>query len=276
MAGRTRILCLSCELQDSFVWSSKLRFPILVNRAHRPLRRDLGEEQSMFGYKFRWFTIFLVGVFFAAVITGCGSTGTSSPQTTPGTQSNGTTGLSLSPATLSFGSIAVGAKSSQTVTLTNGGSSSLTVSAANVSGNGFSVSGMTFPKSIAAGASATASITFAPQTTGNASGSVSFASNDPNSPAVMSLSGSGFTPTAHSVDLNWGASSSTVAGYRVYRSTQPGTGYQLISSLLLAGTAFTDSSVQSGLTYYYVVTAVDSQNLESNFSNEATAAIPIP
>lgn len=230
----------------------------------------------MFRHKFRWITTFLVGVFLTAMMTGCGSTGTSSPQTNPRTQNNGATGLNLSPATVSFGSVAVGSRSSQTVTLTNGGGSSVTISAANVSGSGYSVSGMTFPQSIAAGASATASITFAPQTTGNTSGSVSFVSNDPNSPTVVSLSGSGFTPTAHSVDLSWAASSSTVAGYRVYRSTQPGTGYQLVSSLLISGTTFTDSAVQSGLTYYYVVTAVDSQSLESNFSNEATAAVPIP
>ncbi len=230
----------------------------------------------MFRHKFRWITIFLAVGFFAFVITGCGSTGTSSPQTSNNTQTTGTAGLNLSPATISFGPIAVGGRSSQTVTLTNNGSSSLTVSAANMSGSGFSVSGMTFPKSIAVGASATASITFAPQTAGNASGSVSFVNNGPNSPALVSLSGSGFTATAHSVDLSWGASSSTVAGYRVYRSIQPGIGYQLVSSLLIPGTTFTDSSVQSGVTYYYVVTAVDPQSLESNFSNEATAAIPIP
>jgi fibronectin type 3 domain-containing protein len=35
-----------------------------------------------------------------------------------------------------------------------------------------------------------------------------------------------------------------------------------------------DSSVQSATTYYYVATAVDSSNLESAYSNQATAAIP--
>jgi Abnormal spindle-like microcephaly-assoc'd, ASPM-SPD-2-Hydin len=229
------------------------------------------------GYKFRWIIMIVVGVFLGAVIVGCGSTGASSAQTSTGTPPpTGTAGLNLSPANLSFGSVAVGGRSSQTVTLTNGGSSSISVSAANVGGSGFSVSGMTFPKSIAAGASATASITFAPQATGNASGSVSFVSNAANSPAVLSASGSGFTATAHSVDLSWGASSSTVAGYRVYRSTQTGSGYQLITGALVSGTIYTDSTVQSGVTYYYVVTAVDSQSAESFFSNEATAAIPIP
>ena len=34
--------------------------------------------------------------------------------------------------------------------------------------------------------------------------------------------------------------------------------------------------VQSGQTYYYVVTAVDSSNVESTYSNQASATIPTP
>jgi fibronectin type 3 domain-containing protein len=33
-------------------------------------------------------------------------------------------------------------------------------------------------------------------------------------------------------------------------------------------------TVQSGKTYFYVVTAVNSSDVESTFSNEVTAAIP--
>jgi fibronectin type 3 domain-containing protein len=38
--------------------------------------------------------------------------------------------------------------------------------------------------------------------------------------------------------------------------------------------SYTDSSVQSGHTYYYVVTAVNSTNVESLYSNEAAAIVP--
>jgi len=105
---------------------------------------------------------------------------------------------------------------------------------------------------------------------------VSFISNANNSPAGVTLSGSGFTPVAHFVDLSWQASASTVDGYRIYRSTQSGTGYQLINGSLVPGLTFTDSTVQSGQTYFYVVTAVDAVGSESMFSNEATAPVPIP
>ena len=44
----------------------------------------------------------------------------------------------------------------------------------------------------------------------------------------------------------------------------------------MSGTAYTDLTVQAGQTYYYVTTAVDSNNNESAYSNEAPAAIPSP
>ena len=184
--------------------------------------------------------------------------------------------LSVSPTTWSFGQVAVGGTSSKSVTLTNTGNATVSISAANVTGSGYSVSGITFPRSVTAGASTTATINFAPSAPSSSSGSISFVSNANNSPAVMSVSGSGFTPVAHSVDLNWSASTSVVTGYQIYRSLQSGSGYQRISTSLVPVTTFTDSTVQSGQTYFYVVTSVNAQNVESFFSNEAVAVVPIP
>ena len=41
-------------------------------------------------------------------------------------------------------------------------------------------------------------------------------------------------------------------------------------------TTYTDSNVQSGTTYYYVVTSVNGSGIESAFSNQATAVVPSP
>ena|ERR1700757_5172087 len=41
-------------------------------------------------------------------------------------------------------------------------------------------------------------------------------------------------------------------------------------------TAYTDSNVQSGSTYYYVTTAVDASGVQSVYSDEAQAVIPMP
>ena len=61
----------------------------------------------------------------------------------------------------------------------------------------------------------------------------------------------------HSVTLTWKASSSKVAGYNVYRSVTSGGNYVRINSSLVQGLAYTDNTVMSGVTYYYVTRAVD-------------------
>jgi hypothetical protein len=92
------------------------------------------------------------------------------------------------------------------------------------------------------------------------------------------ITGVNFTATAaqsHSVVLTWLASTSTVSGYNVYRGTANGGPYTLVNTSLVAGLSFTDSTVQNGLTYFYVATAVDSSGNESPYSSPpAQANIP--
>ena len=78
----------------------------------------------------------------------------------------------------------------------------------------------------------------------------------------------------HSAALTWNPSSSTVSGYNVYRSTVSGSGYTKLNSSLVSGTNYDDTSVQSGTTYFYVTTSVDSGGDESADSNQASATIP--
>jgi fibronectin type 3 domain-containing protein len=74
-----------------------------------------------------------------------------------------------------------------------------------------------------------------------------------------------------------GSTSSGVVGYYVYRSTTSGSGYTKLNAGSVAPTTtYTDSTVKSGMTYYYVVTAVDGSGTESSYSNQASAAIPTP
>lgn len=80
---------------------------------------------------------------------------------------------------------------------------------------------------------------------------------------------------SHSVVLTWGASPSSVAtGYNVYRSNVSGTGYAKINSTPVSALTYTDATVVSAETYYYVMTAVDSVGDESDFSVELQEAIP--
>ena len=81
--------------------------------------------------------------------------------------------------------------------------------------------------------------------------------------------------TAHSVNLSWTASSSpNVAGYNVYRGTASGGPYTKVNSTPVSGTTYTDTTVQPGQTYYYVVTAVDTSNAESAYSSPVQAVVP--
>jgi len=75
-----------------------------------------------------------------------------------------------------------------------------------------------------------------------------------------------------SVSLTWNANSeSDLAGYHVYRSTIPGSGYTRQNNVLLNSPAFTDNYVSYYTTYYYVVTAVDRDSLESPVSSQVSA-----
>ena len=89
-----------------------------------------------------------------------------------------------------FSGLTIGSSSSQNLTLTNSGHSSLTVLQALVSPATFSVSGRTFPFNLAPGNSATLVVSYAPVAPGTQHGSVSFIFNN------IAFSGVGLTGTA--------------------------------------------------------------------------------
>ncbi len=182
--------------------------------------------------------------------------------------------LAVSPSALSFGSVAVGSSKSMSASLSATGAS-VTVSSATVNSSEFSLSGVSLPFTIAAGKSASFTVKFVPQTSGSASGSLSFKSNATTSTTVEALSGSGTAGTSHSVALTW-SPESAVSGYNVYRGTKSGGPYSKINSVLDASASFTDTAVQAGYTYYYVTSAVSVSGLESKYSNQVKAVIPTP
>ena len=184
--------------------------------------------------------------------------------------------LSVAPGSITFSNVTVGTSQSQSGTLSASTAAVTVSSISGLSGTEFSVSGLKLPITIPAGGTASFTVTFTPQASGSTSATASFASNASNTPATQSLSGSGVAPIQHTVALSWTASTSVVVGYNVYRGTQSGGPYTKINSVLQAPANYTDSTVQSGQTYYYVTTAVDSNSAESGYSNEVQAAIPTP
>src|SRR5215469_6420193 len=120
-----------------------------------------------------------------------------SPTSIPlsGTGVAATYSLVASPTSLNFGNVNDGSSSTLGVTLTNSGNSNVTISSVTLSGAGFSASGVSAGTILTPNQTATLNVLFAPTAAGSVSGSVTVTSNATNSPAVLSLSGAGVTPS---------------------------------------------------------------------------------
>jgi titin len=81
------------------------------------------------------------------------------------------------------------------------------------------------------------------------------------------------------VILTWTASATSgVVGYDVYRgTTSGGESATALNSTPINGTTYADENVTAGGTYYYVITAVASNDVtQSADSSEASATVPSP
>ena len=182
--------------------------------------------------------------------------------------------LSAGSASMSFGSVPLGSSSAQSETLANSGGTAITISQVSVTGAGFTTSGLTLPLTLAPGQNFTFGVAFAPTAPGNASGAITVSSNASDAGLSIPVSGSAPAAAQHSVSLSWIPSTSQVAGYNVYRGTQSGGPFATINPSVSANIAYTDSSVQAGQTYYYMITAVNSGGVKSGYSNEIQTSVP--
>jgi hypothetical protein len=255
----------------------------------------------------------LTGVNFTGTASTFSISGTISP-TAGGGGATVTLGGAVSATTTANGSGAYTftglANGTYTVTPSHAGftfnpaNASATIAGANVTGvnftgtaQTFSISGTISPTAGGGGATVTLSGAVSATTTANGSGAYTFTgltngayAVTPSNPGFAfspiaqaatingaNATGLNFTATAqtpHSVSLSWTASVSTVTGYNVYRSTVSGGAYIKLNSSLITGLKYTDTTVESGTTYFYVATAEDASGIESTDSNQTTAAIP--
>ena len=99
--------------------------------------------------------------------------------------------LTLSPASINFGNAVTGVANTQTVQIGNPGTVPVTITQANISGAGFSNSGLVLPLTLSAGRTATFNVQFNPKSAGASTGSLSLVSDATNPPAAIALSGAG-------------------------------------------------------------------------------------
>ncbi|HEY1463864.1 MAG TPA: choice-of-anchor D domain-containing protein, partial [Terriglobales bacterium] len=178
--------------------------------------------------------------------------------------------FSAAPGNLSFGSVQTGKTASLTETLSNSTGSSVTVSNVAATGSGFSVGGITLPATIAAGASASFSVTYAPQATGSSAGALAITSNASNSSLSFTLAGTGTaTPTgtlsAQSASLSFGSVQTGTTQSLTEVLTNSGSASVTISSATITGTGYT----LSGLTTPLAVAAGSSASFTVKFAPAA-------
>ena len=200
---------------------------------------------------------------------GTSGTGTSGTGTSP-------TGISLAPSSVSFGSQPVATTSAaETITLSNGGNIALSISGLAIGGTNsgdFAEIANTCGGSLAAGSTCMIGVTFTPLSAGQRTATLSVTDNASSSPQAASFTGTGMVD----VILSWGVSPTTgVVGYNIYRGTSSGgEGSTTLNSTPISSTSYVDVNVTAGTTYYYVLTSVGMNGVQSAPSNETEAQVP--
>ena len=232
--------------------------------------------------------VFLVVSGAIVLVTGCGATGV----TGPASGGNLTSQLTASTQSLDFGSTTIGTASTKSITVTASGSANLTISQVNVTGPGFSASGISLPLNLASGANATLTVTVNPQSAGTLSGSLSIVSNASNSPTSVALTTAASAPNAPALSLNptsvnFGSitvgsssaksvviSNSGTASLTISQITPGGAGYS-VSGFTLPVTLAAGASTSFTVSFAPSTTGSASGNI-SLVSNASSTAASLP
>ena len=205
-------------------------------------------------------------LFFLFSSYGCiGLTGASKPGSgSPG--ASGSNALSVQPSSIKFGLVSLGQKSSQSVTLSNQGASSITITQASTTTAGVTVSGISLPLTLAAGKQSTFDVIFSPKTAGALSGNISIMNSVSGAPSTVSLSGTATAATAlltsSAPSLNFGNVAPGKSSTLSVTLTNAGNSDVTISKVSVSGARYTESGVSGGLT----LTPGQSATLDATFS----------
>jgi hypothetical protein len=153
-----------------------------------------------------------INVFFTPTATGTRTgtlsvtdNGTGSPQTATLTGIGGGASISLSAGSLAFGSQVINSSSAaQTVTVTNSGLGSVTISSVIASGS-YSQSGTCSGAVLGQGQNCSVIVTFTPAVTGTINGAITINDNASGAPHVVTMSGTGLLAVSLSTNLNFPA-----------------------------------------------------------------------
>jgi hypothetical protein len=188
---------------------------------------------------------------------------------------NGTTAtspqLTVNPTAVNFGDVPLNAMPTKAVTLTSSGTAPVTITAANVTGSGFSVAGANFPLTLDPNQTATLPVQFNPSVAGAASGQLSITSDSTGGAVKIPLSGTGTVSasaqlTVSTNSLSFGNVAVNSAATLPVTLTSSGTAPVTISSAAANGTGFTDS----GVTFPITLNPNQTVTLNVQFNPKAT------
>jgi len=185
--------------------------------------------------------------------------------------------LTSNPSNVNFGSVQVGSSQTQSLTLTNVGTSRLIITQATPSLAGFVLTGLSYPVTLYAGQSVSCNVTFNPQSAVTSSGSIAITFHNRHNTANYTLSvpvsGTAVAPgqvTSTPTSLSFG--SVTVGGKRSLSDTVTNTGGSgvTISLVGISGPGFS----LSGITPPVTLTPGQSTTFTVTFAPTSTGTFP--
>ena len=195
-----------------------------------------------------------------SVVVGINATATSST-------------LAATPSSVSFGNVAVGSDTTQTIRLQNIGTSQVTISAITPSVSSIAISGVTLPIKLASGTSATLTAAYKPTAAGSVTGKITVTSNAVGSPTIVDLSATAaaaavqLTPSASSLSFGNVTVGSSGTSQLTVRST--GNTNATISKVTVSGTGF----VLGGSAASVILDPSQTESYTVNFDPKAAGAI---
>jgi len=183
--------------------------------------------------------------------------------------STGTPLINVTPTSLSFsGVVGEPNPAGQTIAIANSGGGTLSWTASDDAG-WLSLT----PVAGTNGGTVSAAITVGGLAAGTYTGSITISETGggtKNVPVTLVLT----APATGSVTLSWLANEEAdLAGYKIYRGTVSGNYGSPIAVLDKGVTSHTLSALESGTTYFFVITAYDDSGNESAYSNEVSKSI---
>ncbi|MBZ5600622.1 MAG: choice-of-anchor D domain-containing protein [Acidobacteriia bacterium] len=176
--------------------------------------------------------------------------------------------LKVAPSSLTFGNVQVGYSKTLTATLSNTGGGDLTIYSATSSGAEFIASGLSTPLTLTPGQSFTFSITFAPQSSSDATGDVTLSSQNNRKTRSIPLTGTGTAAgqlTVSPASLSFGnvavGKSASLSG------TLTATGASVAVS---SGTSNSSEFVLSGLSFPFTLQAGQSASFTVGFTPQTS------